>query len=86
MEMEEQHSTDSGVKRRLLLTAGLATDGLDRPTNENGDMMVTDRDPPVTDSPESAAGKERKKRSKKAAAISSSQGSAGSREKSVRSQ
>jgi hypothetical protein len=53
METEGENSTDSGVKRRLLLTGGLDTDGLDDANNEDGDLMVTDRDPPLTDLPES---------------------------------
>jgi hypothetical protein len=55
METEGENSTDSGVKRRLLLTGGLDTDGLDDANNEDGDLMVIDRDPPLTDLPESIA-------------------------------
>jgi hypothetical protein len=86
METEGENSTDSGVKRRLLLTEGLDTDGLDDTNNEDGDLMVTDKNPPLIDESESIAENERKKRSKKAGAISPSLGSAGSREESVRSQ
>jgi hypothetical protein len=86
METEGENSTDSGVKRRLLLTGGLDTDGLDDANNKDGDLMVTNRDPPLTGLPESIAENERKKRAKKAEAISPSLGSAGSREESVRSQ
>jgi hypothetical protein len=69
-----------------LLTEGLDTDGLDDANNEDGDLMDTYKDPPLTDLPESIAENERKKRSKKAGAISPSLGSVGSREESVRSQ
>jgi hypothetical protein len=86
METEDQHSTDSGVKRRLLLTAGMNTDGLDDATIAVGDMMAIDRSPTTSAPPESAAELERKKRSKKAGANSPSLGSAGSCEESVRSQ
>jgi hypothetical protein len=86
METEGENSTDSGVKRRLLLTDGLVSDGLDDTNNEDGDLMVTDKNPPFTDVSKSIAEFERKKRSKKAGAISPSLGSAGSREESVRSQ
>jgi hypothetical protein len=83
--MDDRSSTDSGVKRRLQLE--------EKDTEELADILPHESTPMVTDAMtkpsadlEEVDDDERNKRSKRDGAISTSTGSAGSREDPVRSQ
>jgi hypothetical protein len=83
--MDDRSSTDSGVKRRLQLE--------EKDTEELADIFPHGSTPMVTDAMtkpsadlEEVDDDERNKRSKRDGAISTSTGSAGSREDPVRSQ